>query len=240
MTEKLLIVLLPGMDGTGDLFAPFVTVAPPPYDPLVVALPEASSYDELVAAIKPLLPIAEPFVLIAESFSGPLAFRLLGFFPEIRALVLVNSFVSAPTTRFLGILPWAAIFARPPAPWLVRHFLAGPSASPGLVSQIRSAISKTSGQLLALRLRSILNLKTQGHTSVRLLYLRGTLDKLISERAVCDTVLRFPNSLRVNIAAPHLLLQTAPAEAWAEIDAFLRTNTPNSTNRCSEPPTCRA
>ena len=69
------LVLLPGMDGTGRLFQPFVealgsevhvqTIAYPPSESLTCA--------ELAAFATSALPRAGPLVILGESFSGPIA-----------------------------------------------------------------------------------------------------------------------------------------------------------------------
>jgi hypothetical protein len=70
-------ILLPGFDGTGTLFAPFLRALPPGIEPVVVTYPadRNPSADELVGFVLKRLPESEPFVLIAESFSGPIALK---------------------------------------------------------------------------------------------------------------------------------------------------------------------
>jgi hypothetical protein len=70
------IMLLPGLDGTGRLFKPFIKAAPPHLSPIPVALPpDLLSYGELANRIAATLP-NDRFVLIAESYSGPLALAI--------------------------------------------------------------------------------------------------------------------------------------------------------------------
>jgi hypothetical protein len=67
------IVLLPGLDGTGDLFERFVAVAPSGVRPVVVSFPHATSYPDLRSVVRHQLPSVGSFVVLGESFSGPLA-----------------------------------------------------------------------------------------------------------------------------------------------------------------------
>jgi hypothetical protein len=55
-----------------------------------------------------------------------------------------------------------------------------------------------------------------------ILYLRGTADRLISEKSV-ETLVRSATSpvKIVRLTGPHLLLQLAPVEAWQAIGTFL-------------------
>lgn len=67
-----MLVLLPGMDGTGELFQPFLSCLPVSERTLIIRYPSATemSYDELEAYVLDHLP-NQPFTLIAESFLGP-------------------------------------------------------------------------------------------------------------------------------------------------------------------------
>ncbi|HVT05111.1 MAG TPA: alpha/beta hydrolase, partial [Thermoanaerobaculia bacterium] len=111
MTERLPVVLLPGMDGTGDLFTAFVRVAPPQYEPIVIRLSARASYDELKAEVAPKLPVGRPFVILGESFSGPLALRLAASSSDVRAVIFSNSFVCSPGKPMLRFLPWRVLFS---------------------------------------------------------------------------------------------------------------------------------
>jgi len=73
--RRLTLLLLPGMDGTGELFADFITLLPSWIEPCVVSYPRDRrlSYDQLLPILKSALPSDEPFVILAESFSTPLA-----------------------------------------------------------------------------------------------------------------------------------------------------------------------
>ena len=64
------IILLPGLDGTGDMFAPILSLLTD-FDTEVISLPQSGSqdYETLCEHVKLSLP-SEDFILIAESFSG--------------------------------------------------------------------------------------------------------------------------------------------------------------------------
>jgi pimeloyl-[acyl-carrier protein] methyl ester esterase len=53
------------------------------------------------------------------------------------------------------------------------------------------------------------------------LYLRATRDRVVSRR--CAELIRKlgPSTRVVDVAGPHLLLQTKPHEAWQQIQAFI-------------------
>src|SRR5438874_1223572 len=97
-------------------------------------------------------------VLVAESFSGPLALRLASARPSrIKAVVLCASFVCLPAPRWLRHLVGPLLFRLPmPAP-AVRRFMTGRSASDSLVREVRNSIRRVRPHVLAQRMREILD-----------------------------------------------------------------------------------
>jgi pimeloyl-ACP methyl ester carboxylesterase len=77
------LVLLPGMDGTGDLFAPLVAALGPHMRTVIVRYPDEPldyASDEEIA--RAALPIGHPFILLGESFSGPIAVSIAASAPR--------------------------------------------------------------------------------------------------------------------------------------------------------------
>ena len=69
------LVLLPGMDGTGDLFEPLIAVLLGKLQCKAIQYPlhKALSYAELAEHVVPQLPEREEYVILGESFSSPIA-----------------------------------------------------------------------------------------------------------------------------------------------------------------------
>src|SRR5207249_6130409 len=78
------IILLPGMDGSGSLFEDFIASLPPDVEAMVVKYPpdRALDYAELEALARAALPIQGSFLLVGESFSGPVAVALAASSPR--------------------------------------------------------------------------------------------------------------------------------------------------------------
>ena len=217
------VVLLPGMDGTGTLFRGFAAHAPAGFAPEPVALPaEPIGHDELARRIGPALGLDRDCILIAESYSGALALRLAAEHP-VAALVLCNAFVAPPRHRALRLLALPLLFRIGPPRAVIRHFFVGPAASPALVDEVRAAVRSVPPHVLAARLAEVLSADA-GEWLARctspLLYLRGADDRLVPESAVR----RITDACTARVArlpGPHLLLQAAPAAAWAAIEEFL-------------------
>src|SRR5690349_144022 len=93
------LVLLPGMDGTDTLRSEFIAALRPTIEASVVSYPadRAFGYIELEAIAHSKLPTDGPYVLLGESFSGPIAISIAAKHPPgLIGLVLCCSFASTP------------------------------------------------------------------------------------------------------------------------------------------------
>ena len=109
------VIALPGLHGSTALFEPLGAHCPDDIALQTHELPSdvPASYDELEQLIAARLP-DEPFCLVAESFSGPLAVRLASS-GRVKALVLCATFVQPPLPWVARALPWRALLSvRPP------------------------------------------------------------------------------------------------------------------------------
>jgi pimeloyl-ACP methyl ester carboxylesterase len=220
-------LLLPGLEGTGLLFKWFVESAPEGCDCESVAYPTHTrlSYQECTdLVLEKSLPDG-PFVIVAESFSGPVAILAAARKPEgLAAIVLCNTFAKAPAWNGYRLLPWPLLF-RVGVPWLtVALHLTGFRHASRFIRDIRDANSRVAPEIRAHRLRSVLSVDVRPELaglSLPILYLRGTHDRLISRRSLDRVVAANPGTEVARIPGPHLLLQVAPADCWQAIGEFL-------------------
>jgi pimeloyl-[acyl-carrier protein] methyl ester esterase len=213
------------MHGSTALMDDFVASAPRDTRVDLAALPtHLADYSELAAHFGNALRLTPDSILIAESFSGPLAIMLAERFAA-RALILCNTFVKAPYYRALGLFPLALV-ARVPSPaFLLRYFIVGARAPDAVVNQVRRAVATVPAKVMAERARSALRVDATlelARCTCPILYLRGTEDHVIREWSV-DAVTRaatVPVAV-ARIAGPHLLLKMSPRESWSAIETFL-------------------
>ncbi|MEO1699592.1 MAG: alpha/beta fold hydrolase [Planctomycetota bacterium] len=221
MTEPHLI-LLPGMDGTGRLFAPLLRELG--VDATVLAHPadRPLDYDALLEDVARHLPPG-PLVVLGESFSGPLAVRLAAERDDIVGLVLCATFVRGP--RSGALLRLAELVARgaPPAP-VVRALLAGFDAPRALVDEVRSAVATLAPGVLRARLRAVRTVDVSSvlaATTCPVLDLRATHDRLVGASARRDVLRARPDAEAQTLGSPHLVAQRRPAEVAALLRAFV-------------------
>jgi pimeloyl-[acyl-carrier protein] methyl ester esterase len=215
-------VLLPGLDGTGELFAPFVAAAPQGIRTIIVSYPTNESSVE-VLELRVREKLTDECIVIAESFSGPIGVRVAAD-ARVQALILCNSFVTSPLMPVLRLLAFAPLFAIPVPKFVLRFFLLGNRGSPSLAESARSALRRLPPSVVARRVRQVFQTderKAARTLSKPILYLRGVGDNLVSESSWKELHMIRPDAEIVRIQGPHMLLQVSPAECWQAILSFL-------------------
>jgi len=224
------ILALPGLDGTGDLFRWFAAMAPDGFTVDAVAYPpDAESgvldYPSHQDFARRHLPTDGPFLLLGESFSGPVAVRLAAEAPPgLAGVVLCNTFVRSTSWSGFRHLPWEGFFDRPVPKYIFYRKLAGLQTTPELVATVREATRKVDPAVSAARLRETLTVDARdafSRVEAPVLYLRGTRDRLVPGRCLRTVLAIKPDTTVARIDAPHMLLQLAPDAAWEAIRAFV-------------------
>lgn len=223
------LVLLPGMDGTGHLFAPFVAALPTEFSVKVVTYPvgEPLGYAELESIARAALPAEGPYIIVGESFSGPIAISIAGSEPSgLKGLVLCCSFARNPRPAFSGLRSLAGFLPLSLAPVAVLgRLLLGRFSTKALRLALRGALAQVSASALRARLIAVLAVDVSAKLSivrVPILYLRASCDRVVPAGA-SEFMERINSRTRVvELEAPHFLLQAAPAKAAEVVAAFAR------------------
>ena len=150
--------VLPGLDGTASLLSAFADAARPHFAALrVISYPRdrVLSYAELEGFSRAELPADTPFVLLGESFSGPIALAIAANLPSgLLGLVLSTTFSRSPVPC---LSPFARLTALAPVRGLPSSLLAwlllGRWATPGLVSLLQATLGTVAPSVLRSRLR---------------------------------------------------------------------------------------
>lgn len=222
------VLLLPGLDGTGELFAPFVERAPAGVRVEVVRLPaQLIEYPALAAWAVGALRLDPETVLVAESFAGPLAI-LLAARVRLAAVVLVNTWIVSPYARTWNwlIRPWA--FRVPPPKRVLRARMLGARASDALVTRARDVVASVPPAVMAGRLRAMMSADVRREAAevsrggTPLVVLHGDDDGLVPVRSVAHVEQSVPvQPTVIHLAGPHLLLQVEPEASWQALAPWL-------------------
>ena len=223
------LLLLPGIDGTGKFLSEFANAVRPSALPLVVSYPldRALGYDELEALVLAALPSDRPYVLLGESFSGPLAIRIAARSPPgLRALILCTTFAGNPFPWAGWARPLAALLPLKALPRWVRAPLMWGSASPRRApAQKDRAIFGVSPAVIRHRIAALLAVDESAALArirVPTLVLRARHDRVVSRAATRRIMNALPGARLAELDGPHLLLQSHPAECAAAVLEFMR------------------
>ncbi len=215
-------VLLPGLHGSGELFEPLLRVAPANHEITVVTYPTQTklSFDTLVEIAENQIPAEKPIQLVAESFSGLVAIRLLTRSQRnYKSVVFCAAFASSPVPGFKWLVKailrlmrvWSGAVSLG-----VRHFCLNGSGSQTIVEQVSHIIDKIPVSLLQARLEMIgeLNLIDElGRINIPSVYLLASQDRLVPRRCTQEFVDNIPTLKLHEIDGPHFLLQACPGVA---------------------------
>jgi pimeloyl-ACP methyl ester carboxylesterase len=221
------LYLLPGLDGTGELFEPFVEAAPDWANPIVIRYDSIvpKSYAELASEVSAQIDRRRRFLVLGESFSGPVA--VLAAASDERNLagvILCATFVTNPLLS-LALAPdflvgLAVKFARRSR---ILDPVFGFTASAEIEQLAGHAIASVSDEVFIRRTCEIRDVDVTSELSrlaCPVLYLKAIRDRLIPGRAHARVLRARPETATASIDSTHLLLQTRPRDAWAAIGQF--------------------
>lgn len=227
------LVLLPGLDGTGNLFAYFVPELPQTVKVIIAAYPSQRflPYPELVSWLSDLVPKDGPFAILGESYGSTLAVKFAATHPSnLIGIILTVGFISNPVRRW-GPLP--KLLARPlffrfrPPDFLHEYFILDSRAPESLKLAVRRTVRSVSTEVLAKRARAVIYCDAREEirqVEVPLLYLQALEDRLVGRECLDEIKRLHPETISISIRAPHLLLQREPRAAAQAITQFLDTH----------------
>lgn len=228
MIQRLL--LLPGMHGTGELFLDFIRALPGSIrsDALCYPAELLLSYEDLGRQVRDYAPSNEPYAIVAESFSTPIAIAFAAQRPpNLKAVILCAGFAASPLGGWRRLLASTLTpflpFGRVPET-LIQRFFVGWGAPKHLSASVQKSIKQVKHDVLRYRLQCVLACDERAallKIAIPMLYLRAAEDRLVP-RATSEEILRLrPEIQMVEIPGPHLLLQANPKAAAEVVVQFL-------------------
>ncbi len=215
------IILLPGLDGTGLFFTPLLSFLDKEKTQ-VISLPLSAdqSYEALTDHVRSQLP-KDDFILIAESFSGPIGVYLAKTqLTNLKAIVFVATFMSPPSKFLLKVFsnfPLQLIFTLPFSSFFLRRILLGNNASEDSLKYFRRVLLSVPRRVIRQRLQSIDTLKISAFRSnIPTYYIRATDDRLVPAKKLGEFQDTFKEIRLEAMKGPHFILQNC-AEKCAEL-----------------------
>lgn len=218
------LVMLPGMDGTGILFDRLI-------DELscacrVIALPqgEDQSYAFLLDYVVRQLP-CEEFILLAESFSGPIAADIASRgHPHLKAVIFLATFLYPPKPVLLylaRLAPLHTLIRLPFAKAYLRRYCVGYNYP---LAVFLSVLKDVSPALFRARLKALSELdgdKLRGNNLLPVLLLSARDDVWITQMHIEAFKTRFARCEVHSVPGTHFLAQSNPHACAETINQFL-------------------
>ena len=217
-------VLLPGLHGSARLFTPFILAAPEGATFRAVSYPlhGPQDYDTLAAVARAALPQNRPYVLVAESFSGPIGVRLAAEAPAgLQRLVLVATFVVSPVPRVLAKAPnWVYELLPMRTRW--PRLALGGTRRADFDEVLREELAAVTVEVFRGRTKALLGVDARAglrRVVAPVLYVEAVRDWVVGPWAGRVVRRVLPEVEVRTVVGPHLVLQRAPAAVWSALDS---------------------
>ncbi len=225
-----MLVLLPGLQGSGVFFDPFTSVAAGKMDCRVISYPDAPpmGYDALEKFVTPLLP-KEDYFLVADSFGGPLCVTLASRGDSfLKGIVLAATFIRNPLHK--SLIPAARLalqtIGKVTPPDAVLRSVLFDRRSDHLLDMTRERIKELDEATLLARCNAALGIDRSAELASfkkPVLIMAARHDRLIHKSAAQEMKMLAPHATYAEFEAPHFLLQSAPEDCLTVISEFVET-----------------
>lgn len=236
LKQEIALILLPGMDGTGELFAPFVQALRANskcqnINTIVVCYPpnEILSYAQLIKLASAHIPPNQPYMLLGESFSGPIAIALAEQIDQadsqLKGLILSCTFARNPRlqlSKLSFIVPTfpigSFVFS------IMCKLMMAKFNNPTIRQRLFDAVTAVAPKVMRARLDAVIGVdytEILRNLNLPILYLQGKSDYLVPSTAGQYIVGQAKNVELVELNAPHLLLQIVSNEAAEIVQGFI-------------------
>jgi len=226
------LIVLPGLDGTGKRLSEFTRCLAPTVHTEVVPYPadQCLGYAELELLVRAALPTTTPYVLLGESFSGPLAIRIAAEPPPgLIGVILCASFAKNPYPYLRWAHPLARRLPMKSLPrWLRAPLLWGSASALAAPSRAERSSAGVEEAVLRHRVAAVLRVdETDALRRIRVPVgvMQADHDRLVPATATRHLLRHRPDAHHWRFDAPHVLLQTRPRECALAVQDFVARTT---------------
>ncbi|HPD57952.1 MAG TPA: alpha/beta hydrolase [Smithellaceae bacterium] len=223
------LVFMPGMDGTGLSFEPVLPHLPESATITIVRYPadKLLSFDETVECAAEQILAGDPPIVIAESFSGPVAIKMIGSGRvKAKALILCATFAKSPRPivwRFMRFLRLPMLIK----PEMPKRFFKVVIGNDKLIDELKPLWKKVHARVPARvmqhRLKIINEIDVTAWLSkikIPCCYLQATNDRLVPA-SCAEKIKKIALFVEIKkISAPHFILQAEPQACLNAIEDF--------------------
>lgn len=219
--------MIPGIDGTGMLYSPLQQAMGYRCRTTVLPFQDEVTLEEYIESFSAQLP-KHRVLLLAESFSGPIALGLLAKFPgRFQAAILSAAFARSPYSSFLGMgtLISKGLFGNTSLEnLLLRKFCTNSDVPENVQKIIQDLSSQIPPEVIKKRLHIMDTFDARPllhKISAPVLYLAGLKDRFVNASLRAELFENIPRICFKGIDGPHLLLQAQSEACTNTIMNFL-------------------
>jgi pimeloyl-[acyl-carrier protein] methyl ester esterase len=226
------IIFLPGIDGTGVSFEPFAKVLPPDVIVKVIRYPtdRLLSFEETVQCARNQIQSGQKDVIVlAESFSGPVAIALVAS-GQLRAkcVILCATFARAPgpaLLKILSCLPLELLLKIPFPRFLLKQVVEGEEEAADLFLSMWARVkTMVPAKVLVHRLKVISQVDVRQwlpKLTIPCCYIQATSDRAVPSSCLFDFTEAISDLRVKRIRGPHFILQAQPRASLTAIQNFV-------------------
>ena len=225
--SKPTISLLPGFHGSTGLFGPLIRELGKNVQTRTLGFTSHRSIADHAESLSRDLPKAGAF-LLAESFSTLIALELAARHPQrFRGLSLSTPFARTPLpllAQLGAILPLFCFRRSPIRKFVLNYFCLNEVADKRIKTAVLTAINDVPALTVKRRIEVLSKtnlLSALPAIKTPCLLLESTQDRVVSRGRIDELERHLPNTERVRIAGPHLILQANPGACAAAIGEFI-------------------
>jgi len=225
------LVFMPGLDGTGFSVEPLLPYLTPYIALTVIRYPtqQIMSFGEMAECAACQFPANTKPLIIAESFSGPVAIQLIGSGRvQAKCLVLCATFAKSPRPvlmRIFRLFPLASLMRRQPPQWFLQFLMGDTKLTTSLSDLWYKAHSQVSARVLQERFKILSDIDVTEwliKITIPCLYIQASDDRLIPASCLQPLGKGIPRLQIKTIDGPHFILQAQPQACLKAIEEFVK------------------
>lgn len=225
------LIMLPAFDGTGLMFNAFNTEVKDAVKTFVVAYPQEDAQDYLTLAeyVRSKIPENEDYILLGESFAGPLVYEIACKDPQnCKACIFVATYLTNPSPAALNKLtrlPAKLIVYLLSIPIIIAKLTLSKDADLDIAKAIADNFASVKPSIIKQRLKTINSLGEAPTRQLAMpcLNLTATEDKLVMKEKINEFKTLCTQLTLGTAEGGHFVLQENPIKCGEVVKNFLTT-----------------
>lgn len=215
------LILLPAFDGTGRMFQTLINELGDNFETMPIAYPVSGpqDYESLSDYVRQQIPANEDYIVLGESFAGPIVYRIASHDPEhCKAAVFVATYLTNPRPRILSVLarlPASLVSRFVSNAWAVRALTLSGHANGSIARSIAENFGSVNAVIIQQRLKTIgsVNERPENVVKVPAFYIQASDDRLVLPKKLPDFKALCTALIIDSVQGGHFVLQENPRES---------------------------